>query len=79
MTNATTTDLAIFRTGRSLHLDTLAYEQAVLNTENETEMDEDLAALLNGGSFRNKGERNFFKNQFRRHTRNAAQNNPFYV
>ncbi len=70
MTNATATeqvDLAIFRNGRSLALDALAREQAILNHENETEMSDEDAARINGASFRNKGERNFFKNQHRRH------------
>jgi hypothetical protein len=54
-------------------------EQAILNSENETEMVEEDAALLNKASFRNRGERNFFKNQYRRHARNIAQGNRFYT
>jgi hypothetical protein len=71
-------DLEIFRSGRSLQLDALAMEQAILNSANETEMVEEDAALLNKASFRNRGERNFFKNQYRRHARNIAQGSCFY-
>ncbi|MBK5295289.1 MAG: hypothetical protein JJE04_26880 [Acidobacteriia bacterium] len=81
MTNATAAqerDLAIFRNGRSLALDELGREQAILNAENETEMDDENAADLNAESFRNKGERNFFKNQHSRHMRNIAEGNRFY-
>jgi len=81
MTNATTTqykDFSIFRTGRSLAMDELAREQAIINSENETEMSDEQAARLNAASFRNKGEHNFFKNQHRRHARNIAGGNPFY-
>ena len=70
--------LAIFRSGRSLALDTLATEQAILNSENETDMSDEDAARLNAGSFRDKGERNFFKNQYRRHVRNIGEGNRFY-
>lgn len=71
-------DLAIFRSGRSLALDGLAREQAVLNAENETDMTDEDAARLNADSFRDRGERNFFKNQYRRHARNIANDNRFY-
>lgn len=64
-------DLAIFRSGRSLALDGLAREQAVLNAENETDMTDEDAARLNADSFRDRGERNFFKNQYRRHARTS--------
>ncbi|MEP7363837.1 MAG: hypothetical protein ABI972_11325 [Acidobacteriota bacterium] len=79
----TTTDtpeqhLAIFRSGRSLVLDELAREQAILNSENETEMSEVDAALINGASFRSVRERSYFKNQYRRHARNIAEGNRFY-
>ena len=81
MTNTTTTqyrDLAIFRNGRNLVLDKLAREQAILNDQNETDMPEEEAASLNLANFRNKGERNFFKNQYRRHARNIAEGNRYY-
>ena len=71
-------DLAIFRSGRSLALDELAWEQAVLNAENETDMSDEDAARLNAASFRDRGERSFFKNQYRRHARNIADGNRFY-
>ena len=71
-------DLAIFRSGRSLALDELAREQAVLNAENDVEMGDEEAAGLNAASFRDKGERSFFKNQYRRHARNIADGNRFY-
>jgi hypothetical protein len=64
--------LKFFQTGRSLVLDDLAREQALLNDANETEMSEELAAELNRASFKDRGERNFFKNQYRRYTRHAA-------
>ena len=82
MTSPKTTDyqdLAIFRSGRSPSLDELAREQAVLNAANETEMSEADAAELNAASFRDRGERNYFKNQFRRHARNIAEGNLFYL
>ncbi len=72
-------DVDIFQNGRSIKLDDLAREQAIINSENETEMSGDLAAQLNAASFRNQGERNFFKNQFLRHARNIAQGNRFYL
>jgi hypothetical protein len=81
MNNTGTTtyrDLSIFRTGRSLVLDELAREQAILNHANETDMSEEQAAELNQGSFRDRGEKNFFKNQYRRHKRNIAEGNRFY-
>ena len=81
MTNfqtTTTGDLAIFRTRRSLELDQLAMEQGLLNAANETDMSDELAAQVNAASFRNRCERNLFKNAFRRHTRNIAEGNPFY-
>lgn len=71
-------DLAIYRTGRGIKLDDLAREQAIINRENDTEMGEDLAAEINVASFLNRGERNFFKNQYRRHVANIARGNPFY-
>lgn len=71
-------DLAIFRSGRSLSLDELANDQAVVNAENETDMTDEDAAMLNAASFRDRGERNFFKNQYRRHARNIAEGNRFY-
>jgi hypothetical protein len=71
-------DLEIFQTGRSRLLDDLACEQAVINHQNETDMPEHEAAPLNTASFRNRGERNFFVNQYRRHVRNLAQGNRFY-
>ena len=71
-------DLDIFRNGRSIVMDDLAKEQALINDENETEMSGDLAAELNAASFRNRSERNFFKNQYLRHARNIAQGNRFY-
>ena len=76
--NTEYTDLDIFASGRSLTLDSLARAQTIVNQENETEMDEELAAALNAGSFRNRGERSFFKNQYRRHARNIADGNRFY-
>ena len=81
MTNATAAeakDLAIFRNGRSLTLDTLAREQAILNRENETDITDEDAVCINAASFRNRGERNFFKNSYRRHMRNIAEGNRFY-
>jgi hypothetical protein len=71
--------LQIFRTKRSLQLDDLASDQAVVASANETELSEDDAATINERSFRNKGERNFFVNQYRRHARNIAKGNPFYL
>jgi hypothetical protein len=71
-------DLEIFRTGRSRLLDDLACEQAVINHVNETDMPEQEAAKLNAGSFKNRGERIFFVNQYRRHVRNLAEGNRFY-
>ena len=81
MTNPTPTGtrgLAIFRNGRSLILDTLAREQAILSNENETDMTEEDAVLINAASVRNRGERNVFKNDYRRHVRNIALGNRFY-
>jgi hypothetical protein len=78
MTTQTLTDLEIFRSGRSLVLDQLAREQAIIDGANETDLADDDAAMLNAISFRNRGDRNFFKNQYRRHARNIAAGNPFY-
>jgi hypothetical protein len=78
MTTQTITDLEIFKSGRSLLLDQLAREQAIIDAANETVLAEDDAATLNATSFRNRGDRNFFKNQYRRHARNIAAGNPFY-
>lgn len=71
--------LRFFRTERSFFLDGLASDQAVVASANETELTEDDAAMINARSFRNNGERNFFVNQYRRHARNIAQGNPFYL
>ena len=60
-------------------LDGLAREQAILNAENEIEMDADLAADLNAASFRKREERNLFKNAYQRHSRNIAGGNRFYL
>ena len=70
--------LKIFRTGRSLMIDDLAREQAILADANEIDMPEEEAANLNAASFENRGDRSFFKNQYRRHARNIAQGNRFY-
>ena len=78
MTTQTITDLEIFKSGRSLILDQLAREQATIDAANETVLAEDDAATLNLTSFRNRGDRNFFKNQYRRHARNIATGNQFY-
>ena len=78
MTTQTITDLEIFKSGRSLLLDQLAREQAIIDAANETVLAEDDAARLNSTSFRNRGDRNFFKNQYRRHARNIAAGNQFY-
>jgi hypothetical protein len=78
--NSANTDLlAIFRTGRSFILDNLASEQAILNRENETDMTDEDAAEINSASFQDRGERNFFKNSYRRHARNIAEGNRFYT
>ena len=73
------TDLAIFRNGRGLILDDLAREQAIINDSNEIDMTEQDAAMIYAASFRNRGERNFFVNQYRRHVRNIAAGNRFYT
>lgn len=75
----TTTDLEIFRTGVSLKLDDLAREQAILAAANETDLEPEDAAAISAASFRNRGDRNFFVNQFRRHARNIAAGNRFYL
>ena len=77
MTTQTITDLEIFKSGRSLLLDQLAREQAIIDAANETVLAEDDAATLNSTSFRNRGDRNFFK-KYRRHARNIAAGNRFY-
>lgn len=71
-------DLAIYRTGRSRALDLLAYEQVLLNCANDTDMTVEDASRINAASFRNREERIFFENQYRRHARNAAAGNRFY-
>ncbi len=78
-TTAQCQTLRIFRTERSFFLDALASDQAVVASANETDLSEEDAASINAHSFHNRGERNFFKNQFRRHARNIAQDNPFYL
>ena len=78
MTTQAYTDLEIFKSGRSLVLDELAREQAIVDSANETDLTEEDAANLNAASFRNRGDRNFFKNQYRRHARNIAAGNQFY-
>jgi hypothetical protein len=78
MTTQAYIDLKIFKSGRSLVLDQLAIEQAIIDVANETDFTEDDAAALNATSFRNRGDRNFFKNQYRRHVRNIAAGNQFY-
>jgi hypothetical protein len=78
MTTQAYTDLEIFKSGRSLVLDQLAREQAIIDAANETDLAEDDSATLNATSFRTRGDRNFFKNQYRRHVRNIAAGNPFY-
>jgi hypothetical protein len=69
----------ILRTQRSLYLNGLASDQAIVADANETDLTEDGAATINARSFRNKGERNFFVHQYRRLARNIAQGNPFYL
>jgi hypothetical protein len=71
--------LRIPRTQRSLYLDALASAQAIVASSNDTDLTEDDAATINARSFRNKGERNFFVNQYRRHARNIALGNPFFL
>ena len=78
MTTQTITDLEIFKSGRSLLLDQLAREQAIIDAANETVLAEDDAATPNSTSFRNRGDRTFFKNQYRRHAHNIAAGNQFY-
>jgi hypothetical protein len=63
---------------RSIWLDELACEQAIINDANETDMDDTLAAEINRASFRTKAERSMFKNAYRRHVRNLADGNRFY-
>ena len=78
-TNTTTPDLDIFTNGISLKLDDLAREQAIIDAENDIALDPEDAAQINAASFRNRGDRNFFRNQYRRHARNIAAGNPFYL
>jgi hypothetical protein len=56
----------------------LAYEQAILASENETDMDAETAGSLNSASLRSELERRQFKHDFNRHMRNIAAGNPFY-
>jgi hypothetical protein len=72
------TDLEIFATGRSLVLDDLARDQAIIDAANDTDLTEDDAAKVNRASFRNRGDQNYFKNQYRRHKANIAAGNSFY-
>jgi hypothetical protein len=78
MTNATTYR-EIFRTGISLKLDELAREQAIIDAANDGSLEPEDAANINRASFRNRGDRNFFKNQYRRHASNIAAGNQFYL
>ena len=78
MTTQAQTDLEIFSSRRSLLLEELARDQAIIDAANETDLAEEDAANLNAGSFRNPGDRNFSKNQYRRHAKNLAAGNPFY-
>ena len=78
MSNCECISLQMFRKGRGLQLDSLAAEQAILSSVNDTDLSDDDAASINAASFKTRGERNFFKNQYRRHARNIAQHNPFY-
>jgi hypothetical protein len=68
-----------FQTTRASQISDLAYEQAILAAENETPMDAELAATLNAGELRNEYERRQFKHDFRRHMRNIAEGNRFYL
>lgn len=68
-----------YRSGRSLAMDEVAREQAILNHVNgDDSMSAEEAANLNEDRFRNRRERTYFKHQFVRHTRNIAEGNRFY-
>ena len=68
----TTNDMACARSSRTTVLDDLAREQAILKNANETDMTEADAAEINRSSFRNRGERNTFKNAYCRHAGSMA-------
>jgi len=64
---------------RAERINDLAYEQAIFAAENETPMDAELALALNAGELRHEYERRQFKHDFRRHMRNIADGNRFYL
>ena len=47
----------------TIKINTLTREQTILSRENETGMTDEDAAFINRASFRDRGARNFFKNQ----------------
>ncbi len=53
--------LQIFRAERSVYLDALAEDQAIVASANEMEMGEDDAATINAQSFHNQGSGNSSK------------------
>jgi hypothetical protein len=79
-TPAATTDLLeIYRSGTARKLDDLCREQAIIDHDNDCPLDAEDAAEINRASFRNLGDRTYFRIQYRRHVRNLAVGNPFCI
>ncbi len=63
---------------QKMQIHELAMEQAIQNHVNEVDMDPNDAVEINRASLPTRDAQILFKHNFRRHTRNIAEGNPFY-